>query len=556
LKTLRTYVPILLLALLPVCAMGIGRPGDDIQFHVSSWMEMLDGWRSGVMLPAWAAHAAFNLGEPRFYFYPPLSLWLGAELLTVVPAAAIAQVYVWVVMVLAGVSMLALGKELLPPADRVKAALLYMTSYYLIVAGLLRFAVAELLTAALLPLVVLFYLRLLRGGRMKDGAALSVALAATWMTDAPAAVVVFYGLLLTCLVDAAVRRSVRSLVAFAVAEVGALLLSAWYMLPALAAKRQIAAASLLHFRWSDFLLFHTPAKGLTPAMRYPLWGWVELGTVAVVWLTVRPEDGTHAGRGLRDAQGSWLRGPEVRLAQRLLCLMVCVGLFCQLPVSGLLWRYLPQFSYVQFGYRFDVFLACVLPVVLLLRVRSPRGRLCLYVVWVVFLIVPFATKIGQQHSRAGLISLRQVADSVPEGYAGYDEYSTAGVGHGAAVVAGNPIANVGAGGCVAVEKIWEPERRDVASLGEQACVYRVALNYYPDWHLWIDGEQARSFSAGADGTMVVVVPAGEHVASLRFVRPRGVAVVGGVMSVVALVLLVCAWFGIGKPRAQRETTRT
>ena len=68
-------------ALLPTCLwMVCGYGGQDFDFHVPSWLELHRAWAAHEWRLGWAAGAQYGFGEPRFPFYPPLSLLLRGEL--------------------------------------------------------------------------------------------------------------------------------------------------------------------------------------------------------------------------------------------------------------------------------------------------------------------------------------------------------------------------------------------------------------------------------------------------------------------------------------------
>jgi len=68
-----------LIAILPLIHHGPSC-GHDIDFHLLSWMEAATQFTHGNLHPHWAYTPAFNAGEPRFVFYPPISWTLGALL--------------------------------------------------------------------------------------------------------------------------------------------------------------------------------------------------------------------------------------------------------------------------------------------------------------------------------------------------------------------------------------------------------------------------------------------------------------------------------------------
>jgi uncharacterized membrane protein len=104
--------------------------GHDVEFHLYSWLEVLSQWKHGIIYPRWAALANFGYGEPRFIFYPPLSWTLGAVLTAIFPWPLVASIYIWIVLVAAGVSMFLLAREWLDRRDATFAAVLYAVNPY------------------------------------------------------------------------------------------------------------------------------------------------------------------------------------------------------------------------------------------------------------------------------------------------------------------------------------------------------------------------------------------------------------------------------------------
>ena len=54
--------------------------GHDFDFHILSWLEAARQFTHDNLHPYWAYTPAYNAGEPRFVFYPPLSWTIGAIL--------------------------------------------------------------------------------------------------------------------------------------------------------------------------------------------------------------------------------------------------------------------------------------------------------------------------------------------------------------------------------------------------------------------------------------------------------------------------------------------
>ncbi|HSY91879.1 MAG TPA: 6-pyruvoyl-tetrahydropterin synthase-related protein, partial [Candidatus Binatus sp.] len=204
----------------------LGTPsGHDVEFHLYSWLEVLSQWKHGIVFPRWAALAHFAYGEPRFVFYPPASWTLGAGLSAIFPWTLASDIYIWIALVASGVSMFMLARrwvnrqssdrKLFDRRDAILAAVLYAVNPYHLVIVYWRSAFAELLASCLVPLLLLFVLRAVDAdedegsGALWATVSLGLVLAAAWLTNVPAAVMIHYSLALLLLVFAWRQRSAR-----------------------------------------------------------------------------------------------------------------------------------------------------------------------------------------------------------------------------------------------------------------------------------------------------------------------------------------------------------
>src|SRR5471030_1152990 len=97
------------LVVLPLLLNGCSC-GHDFTFHIGSWLDAASQIRHGTLLPRWTISAAWNSGEPRFLFYPPLSWLLGAALTLAAPAAA-PVLFTWIALTAAAFTMYRLARD-------------------------------------------------------------------------------------------------------------------------------------------------------------------------------------------------------------------------------------------------------------------------------------------------------------------------------------------------------------------------------------------------------------------------------------------------------------
>ena len=415
----REKLPLRDLAVIAAVAFAVIAPsfflgqasGHDFEFHLASWMDVARQWRLGVIFPRWAVLANHGYGEPRFLFYPPISWCLGAALGMVLPWKVVPGAYIFISLVLAGVSMHRLARERISPNGVLTAACLYILNPYCLLTVYLRSDFAELLGAALFPLAVHYTLNCfpgggLRPGRAPDGrpadggppdgrspdgvtggsskfgfkwgsewrnvAALASVYAAIWLTNPPAAVITSYALAALFLAICLFARSqplAMGAAGLALAMALGLGLTGFYLVPAAFEQKWVNIAEAisggLHydqsFLFSSTLdpehdLFNLEASATAVLM-------IALAGIGAVISHRRLAGATNLsdtdGDGATLSPEAALSGPASRATARaqanllwtLMFTLAVASTALMFPISSLVWRYAPKLGFVQFPWR-------------------------------------------------------------------------------------------------------------------------------------------------------------------------------------------------------------
>jgi hypothetical protein len=144
-------------ALLAVALLALGGPscGKDNGFHLQSWFDAAQQLRHGTLYPRWTFAAAYNSGEPRFTFYPPISWLLGGWLLVFrLPFAAVPIAVAWIALTLAGFAMHRLARRYASADAAMLAACLYLANPFMLFSIVARAAYGEIFAAAFCPLLI------------------------------------------------------------------------------------------------------------------------------------------------------------------------------------------------------------------------------------------------------------------------------------------------------------------------------------------------------------------------------------------------------------------
>lgn len=354
------------IAVLPLALRGTSC-GQDFDFHLQNWLEVTRSWHQGVLYPHWAASANYGAGEPRFIFYPPLAWMLGASLGTVLPWSWTPFAFAFLALLGAGWSFQAMAREWVTDEAATAGACLYVVNPYLLFVLYERSALAELLAASWIPLLVLCGLR-----KKAALVQLALALAAIWLTNAPAAVIGCYMLAGLVAVDALQQRDWALVRRAAIAVPLGLGLAAFWLVPALFEQRwvQIGRAIGPLMRVEDSFLFEPvkwPGKFPPTSDEILATAYHNLVLHTASWIVV--------SLVLAAALAAWL---SYRRRSVLWVPLVVVGAaiaVLQLRWSDLIWRITPELRYLQFPWRWMLALGMIAAALAGLALETgARGR--------------------------------------------------------------------------------------------------------------------------------------------------------------------------------------
>ena len=375
----RLLIPLAaLLAVLPLLFVGPSC-GHDFDFHVVSWLEAASQF-AHFHYPHWAYTPAWNAGEPRFLFYPPISWTLGALLGLILPWNLVPAAFTFLALTLSGFTARRFVRRYVGPSAATLAAILYLANPYMLFTAYERTAYGELLAASWLPL--LFGAALAARVRIPS---LAIPIALLWLTNAPAAVMGCYALAfltLTRLAWPQTQSGAPFMAHSAVSGIegtrfhlalttlaGTLLglaLPAFYLLPAAWERKNIQSnmAIVQGMRIADNTLFHH-----MPPSPDNFAHDVVLHTASIVALTLLAAIAVLAVPAIRRRP---LLTPNSNLPKSLLLLTPVIAVLLT-PISLPAWAHTPELRFLQFPWRLCALLATVLALVAALAFdRIPR----------------------------------------------------------------------------------------------------------------------------------------------------------------------------------------
>ena len=525
--------------------------GHDTAFHVNWWLEYAKHFREGTLHPRWAELAYRGYGEPAFIFYPPLSLFLGGVLTSLLPFRLVLGAYVWLVLALAGFSFFHLCRQFFDERASLLGAVVYVLNPYHLLEVHARCSMAELLVSVWLPLLLLAIYRLGEPGRRRI-AAVAMLFAVIALTNIPLAVVTAYGALAFVVALALARKSgVTPVVKFAVAGLLGAGLAGFFLLPAWYEKRWVLA--------SVHAVVPPEAQFVRlSALPFGHWAWALAGV--------------EAGLIVLGALG-WLlcRKAEPRDALPAFGVLLAVATIMVLPISAVIWRVAPALVYVQFPWRWLGIVGLAMSFFVAAAVRQSRKGV-IFAAGVCAVSVATLGVFSVLVNTKADILLPALRKSFVEGrgYLGWPyvlprDIKIDEVGIPLYLTAGEPAVSVvgpeAAGRETQSEETpdswqgaarlalthWSAEARGVVVDTVQPVWIRFRLFRYPGWTAYVDGKPVDAVASDTRGAMVVPVPSGHSLVEVIYRRTADQSW-GMWLTAFSAMVLVWMWFS-GEPQA-------
>lgn len=540
--------------------------GHDFDFHLVSWLDAQHSWRQGIPYPRWAPSANYGAGEPRFIFYPPLSWMLGAALGFIFPWKGVSIAMTYLFLAGTGLATRALARQKLSQGMATLAGCAALFSGYALFTAYERSDFGELAGGFWIPLLLLFVLR----DRLPDAPALrrafdgstvllAIVLTGAWLSNAPLGVMASYLLAAFTLAVAVARRSGAPLLRTATAAILGLGLAAMYIVPAAYEQRWVdirQAVSDPGYQFENSWLF---ARHTDPALEEHDLELLKVSAIGVTMLAV----------AFSCILIAWARGRFHGAARWWipLALIPFTVLLLQFPISGPLWRVLPEFRFLQFPWRW------------LVAAEAPMGIFFASAVWMtrrawriaalsvcgaVFLVgtgaaaFSFFQVCDDEDAVAGMLNVYRAGT----GFEGADEYapldadnSIVPIGLPAACLTAAPTIPLGEGPAD-TNPPWNPNEGTclqtfrAASTGnrsstehlridantQQSGFLILRLRRYPAWQIRVNGNLTTDLPQRADGLLAVPVTQGSSLITVDWTTTPDVRL-GQDISFLALLLL-------------------
>ena len=511
-------------AVAPFLLMG-NASGHDFEFHVYSWLEVVNQWNQGILYPRWAEWAHYAYGEARFLFYPPASWTLGALLGALLPWTVAPGAYIWIALTLSGCSMFQLARRWLDRRDAIFAAALYAVNPYYIVVIYWRSAYAELLAGALMPLLLLYALRL-EEEKWRAAVRLGLIVAAAWLTNAPSAVMVNYSLVVLLLAMAVLGRSPRIFVpgGLAIGIGGAL--AAFYLLPAVYEQKWVDISQVLGpgVRPQDNFLFTVLPDQLHNRFNQ-LVSLVAVSEMVVFFLAA-----VFLWKMRRQQAKLWWTQIAWGIAACLL--MLSPTLF--------FWQHLPKLRFIQLPWRW---LLCLNVPMVFFAIKAWKHwgtRVAVYLA--MLLLIAFCWRQVQPPWWDTALDMAEMHRNIEEsvGYEGADEYVPLGADSYEIKQDARRVTLEGDGTAQIRVTRWDAETRQFTANVSAPGKLTLRLFNYPAWRVQVNGSPVAAVSRDVTGQMSIPVQSGENRVEVKFIRTWD-RTAGGLISLLSLLGLILFW---------------
>lgn len=523
----------------PMWSGGSLPPGDDLPFALQLAHTVAEGWAAGTPWPRWVDAMNAGLGGPALAVYPPVGAWTSGALLFVLgdPVTAMratALLGAWA----AGFAFFVALRPFAGRLNTTLGAVLYVALPYHFVDQYPRFALAETLAFACVPLVYRFAAQTLTArGRERARAVvwLAAASGALLLTHTPTAALVatsmpvFLGLVIWRSPSSRTWTTAASLLVAAGLALG---LAAFQLAPAWSERAHIRTEGLVQVDHGaldrNFLFRDEAAFGFSPSRIKPS---VEAAFLPTLTLTLASAAMLAWRRDPRRDTHTHTQpaGPSAAPTGAAMTATAALAALLQLPWSEPLWHVCPGAAAIQFPWRFGIVLSASAAWLVTLaletlrrapelderdpsserriatRIAAQRAALALVSAWAVLvgLQIAFVRPMPEQRDWLEDPSLRGriVPEYLPASVKPASVIAFARAPHDAVETTSEALVDV---------EVWSPGRRVVHTDSPIATQLTLATFAHPRWSARIDGRRVVPEATGPLQRLRVPVEAGRH----------------------------------------------
>src|SRR4030067_1290393 len=497
----------------------------DILWHLV-WSEQFQkALTEGVLYPRWV-DTPFGYGSPTFIFYAPLSFYV-ISLITILTKSSILsmKIAIYLSFFLSGLSMYFFARKLNGERAGLVSGVLYQLMPYHLFDLFARGVLPELFAFIWFPLILLFIRDIFTERKFFSIAFVSLAYAGLILTHLVSAfmftfVVIGYGL------DSSLFEKKRGLLRMLCAAVLGLCLSSIYLTPVIF-ERSFSHTELIKiFDYRDLFLFSY--KNLMNREFYPIVPGIAVSEIAFLLLSI-----LLARRKL------------IRVNNTFFIALASISLFLATPLSLLVWRYIPEFSNLQFPWRWLTFSGLSVAVIAGNLIGNFTGglRKSLSLFFSPLLITSLFMMLHLSFFKEGEIDQWRTHPGLFSPF----EYRPVWLTDPGKIL--HPVEKViirkGNGSVDIVD--WKSNQRVSSTKGNSPLTLTFFTFYYPGWKAKIDGNQNDIIIEKDTGSMLVEVPEGDHKVELTF-EDTPVRYYAKVISLISLIVVFSLYlYGMFKP---------
>lgn len=520
----RNYMGIVILALvsliitLPLFLSNGLVASQDILWHFV-WSEQFHkALMEGVLYPRWV-DTAFGYGSPTFIFYAPLTFYV-ISLINILTKSTILSmnIAIYLSFFLSGLSMYFFARKLNGERAGLVSGVLYQLIPYHIFDLFGRGVVPELFAFIWFPLILLFIREIFTDGRHSSIVYMSFAYAGLIMTHLVSSymftfVMVGYGLYLY-LVEK--KRGIIKMFCAMALGIG---LSSIYLMPVIFERDYTHIEFIKIFDYRDHFLFLY--KNLMNRELYPIVHGIAILEIAFLLLSLL-----------------LIRRKLVRANNTFFVSLLFISLFLTTPLSLFIWKYIPEFSNLQFPWRWLTFSGLSVSVVAGNLISNLKGEAqkTTIIFFSPLLIISLFIMFQVSFFKGGEIDHWRMHPSLFSPF----EYRPVWLNDPGRVLP--PVEKVkiikGNGSVDIID--WKSNQRVLFVNATAPLSLRFSTFYYPGWECMIDRRQCGIIIDKDSGSMIIEVPEGRHKIELRF-RDIPDRYYGKVISVIlfSLVSSIC-----------------